>query len=166
MEVELAAMHVAGAAPWDCKMPWDIKALLRGLAGRWMFDRSIEGYGTMTGNAVFTPIAEQRLRYREDGTLRLNNGTEFAAEREYIYAPRENGFAVLFRENPPRLFHEVALVPGSDGELRGEADHPCGEDLYRSFYRFLPGGRFIVRHAVIGPRKDYAIVTVFAPEGR
>jgi hypothetical protein len=152
-------MQAADTARWG--LAGDALSRLR---GRWVFDRTIEGHGAMTGLAIFTPIAGQGLHYREEGMLRLANGAELAAEREYVYAPRENGFAVLFRENPPRLFHEVALVSGSDGEWRGEADHACGKDLYRSSYHFLPDGRFIVRHAVTGPRKDYTIVTAFARE--
>jgi hypothetical protein len=149
-------MAAAATARWG-----EACDVLSGLCGRWTFDRLIEGHGAMTGQAVFTPITGQRLHYREHGTLRLINGTELAAEREYLYAPCENGFAVLFSENPPRLFHEIVLAPGPDGEWRGESDHLCGQDLYHSSYRFLPGGSFIIRHVATGPRKNYTIVTSF-----
>jgi hypothetical protein len=118
----------------------------------------------MAGQAVFTPIAGQWLHYREEGKLRLVNGAVLPAEREYLYAPHQSGFAVLFRENPPRLFHEIVLALGPDGEWRGEADHPCGPDIYRSLYRFLPDGSFIIRHVASGPRKNYTIVTSLVRE--
>jgi hypothetical protein len=136
--------------------------VLDDLLGSWRLDRLIEGHATMRGQAAFTPAGEARLHYREDGRLVLNNGSEFDAAREYIFAPRAHGFSVLFQEKPPRLFHDVTLVAGQGGEWLGEADHPCGEDHYRSFYRFLPDGRFVIRHVVTGPRKGYTIVTNYS----
>ena len=132
------------------------------LRGRWRLDRSIEGHAAMRGRATFAAAEEGRLHYREDGRLVLASGSEFDATREYIYAPRQHGFSVYFQEDPPRLFHDVVLVAGQGGEWLGEADHPCGEDHYRSFYRFLPDGSFVIRHVVTGPRKGYTMVTNYS----
>ena len=59
--------------------------LLSHLCGRWSFERSIYGHGSMTGTATFTPIDNKYVAYREEGTLRLTNGAEVEAEQEYIY---------------------------------------------------------------------------------
>jgi Family of unknown function (DUF6314) len=142
--------------------PWGHREqVFNHLPGRWLLERSIEGIATMQGHALFAPAEGGRLHYREDGRLVLANGSEFDSAREYIYAPREHGFRVLFQENPPRLFHEIALTAGQGGEWIGQADHPCGEDHYRTFYRFLPDGRFVIRHVVTGPRKGYTMVTTY-----
>ncbi|WP_431511215.1 DUF6314 family protein [Variovorax sp. DAIF25] len=136
------------------------------LAGGWTFERTIEGQASMHGTAVFGPLpgaAHATLHYREEGRLRLLDGRAFDAHREYLYQGRPGGFAVLFAEQPPRLFHEIALQPGDDEASAwiGTAAHPCAADLYDSLYRFLADGSFTLRHTVRGPRKDYVSLTRF-----
>ena len=46
--------------------------------------------------------------------------------------------------------------------LLGESEHLCGADHYATRYAFQPDGRFTVHHDVRGPRKDYAMTTVYA----
>jgi len=67
---------------------------------------------------------------------------------------------VYFAEEPPRLFHQIELRPDGDA-FAGSATHACSPDVYRSDYRFLADGTFVIRHAVRGPRKDYVSTTVF-----
>jgi Family of unknown function (DUF6314) len=160
-DLKNSSRNASDAHPWSHP-----EQVLNDLRGRWLLDRSIEGHATMQGHAAFTPAEEGRLHYREDGRLVLANGSEFDAAREYFYALSENGFRVFFQENPPRLFHDVTLIAEHSGEWVGQADHPCGEDHYRSFYRFLPDGRFIIRHVVTGPRKGYTMVTTYSPASR
>jgi Family of unknown function (DUF6314) len=131
------------------------------LAGSWSFDRIIEGQGTMQGTAVFTPLDRDRLVYREQGSLKLLNGTELQAEREYIFSKSNRGFEVFFKENPPRLFHEISLSIRVGGGLSGGARHLCNLDKYQSTYTFLPDGRYVIRHVVLGPRKDYTMTTTY-----
>jgi len=132
------------------------------LAGSWSFDRVIDGQGTMQGIATFKPLDRATLAYREQGSLKLLNGTELQAEREYIFSQAENGFEVFFKEDPPRLFHAISLSVSAEGVLRGAADHLCNPDTYRSSYAFLPDGRFVIRHIVSGPRKDYTMTTTYS----
>ncbi|QPF92636.1 DUF6314 family protein [Bradyrhizobium commune] len=129
--------------------------------GSWSFDRVIEGQATMRGIAVFTPLDTERLVYREQGDLTLANGTALQAEREYIFASRDGGFEVFFKENPPRLFHVISLSASLRGEPSGSAGHLCNRDYYQSTYSFLADGRFVIRHVVSGPRKDYTMVTTY-----
>ncbi|OPY99680.1 hypothetical protein A5906_28860 [Bradyrhizobium sacchari] len=133
------------------------------LIGSWSFNRVIKGLATMQGIATFTPLMGDRLAYREQGHLKLANGTIVQAEREYVFSSSDGGFSVFFKENPPRLFHEISLSASSGGELSGHASHLCGRDEYRSAYRFLPDGTFVVRHVVSGPAKDYTMNTTYTP---
>ena len=139
----------------------DASEVTEKLIGSWSFDRVIEGQATMQGIATFTPLNEGSLAYREQGHLKLLDGTELQAEREYIFSNSNGGFEVLFKENPPRLFHEISLSASIGGELSGSAGHLCNLDNYQSTYTFLADGRFVVRHVVSGPRKDYTMTTTY-----
>jgi len=132
------------------------------LAGSWSFDRIVKGKGTMQGIATFTPLDQERLAYREQGNLRLLNGTKLQAEREYIFSKSDTGFEVFFKENPPRLFHAISLSTRAGGGLGGNAGHLCNLDNYRSTYTFLPDGKFVIRHVVSGPRKEYTMTTTYS----
>ena len=131
------------------------------LAGSWSFERDIEGQGCMLGLATFTALDAQSVAYREQGRLRLRNGTELEASREYIFRRTDRGFEVFFNENPPRLFHAVSLSASVREELTGSSSHRCNLDHYRSTYTFRPNGSFVIRHVVSGPRKDYTMVTIY-----
>jgi len=131
------------------------------LIGSWSLDRVIEGRATMQGIATFAPLDGARLAYREQGRLKLANGTIVQAEREYVFSNCDGGFRVFFREDPPRLFHEISLSASPKGGLSGSARHLCNRDEYQSAYTFLRDGTFVVRHVVSGPSKDYAIDTTY-----
>ena len=146
-------------APWDGP-----DTVFDALAGAWALARTIEGQATMTGSAVFTEIAQDMLKYREEGRIRLADGKEFDGHREYLFERAPGGFVVHFAETPPRLFHAIGIE--RDGAaLAGSAVHLCTPDTYDSSYRFLPDGSFEIRHTVRGPRKDYLSATVFTRRG-
>ncbi len=139
----------------------DASQVMTQLAGSWSFDRIIEAQASMQGIATFTPLDAESLAYRERGRLRLPDGTELEAEREYVFRGRDRGFDVFFKETPPRLFHTISLFV-FDGALSGNAGHLCSLDHYQSTYIFRPDGGFVVRHVVSGPRKDYTMTTTYA----
>jgi len=139
----------------------DASEVTEKLIGSWSFNRLIEGQATMQGIATFMRLNERSLAYREQGRLRLSNGTELQAERAYIFNKGDHGFRVFFEENPPRLFHEISLSASVGGALSGSAGHLCNLDNYQSSYTFLADGRFVVRHVVSGPRKDYTMTTTY-----
>lgn len=141
---------------WD-----DALQVMTRLAGAWSFDRVIEGQASMKGLATFTPLDAERLAYREQGRLKLRNGTELEAEREYVFRHRDRGFDVLFKESPPRLFHAIDLAASDGGALSGSAGHLCHLDHYQSTYTFCADGGLIIRHVVSGPRKDYTMTTIY-----
>jgi len=139
----------------------DASDVAKKLTGSWSFNRVIEGQATMQGIATFMPLDGGRLAYREQGSLKLANGTTVQAEREYVFSGSDRGFKVFFKEDPPRLFHEISLSASSGGELSGQARHLCLPDEYQSAYMFMPDGSFVVRHVVLGPRKDYTMITTY-----
>ncbi|WP_426421131.1 DUF6314 family protein [Bradyrhizobium genosp. A] len=139
----------------------DASDVVTRLAGSWSFNRVIEGQGGMQGLATFTPLHAGSLAYREQGRLKLLNGTELEAEREYVFCNRDRGFDVLFKESPPRLFHTIELAASDGGALSGSAGHLCNLDHYQSTYTFCGHGGLIIRHVVSGPRKDYTLTTIY-----
>ncbi|RXT49169.1 DUF6314 family protein [Bradyrhizobium betae] len=139
----------------------DASEVMKKLIGSWSLDRVIEGQATMQGIAIFAPLDRGQLAYREQGYLKLANGTIMQAEREYVFTNSDEGFNVFFKEDPPRLFHEVSLSVSSGGELSGRARHLCRRDEYQSAYMFLPDGTFVVRHVASGPGKDYTMNTTY-----
>jgi hypothetical protein len=136
-------------------------AILQSLIGSWAIERRIDAAATLTGAARFDRSGDAEAAYHEQGTLRLANGTEVAAERRYIFRQRLDGFVVFFDERPPRLFHQVKLVSDPDGCLRGAAEHVCADDIYLTDYQFDSCAQFQARHRVRGPRKAYTMVTVY-----
>src|SRR4051812_44018248 len=92
-------MNEAGIDGWG-----DASEVTKKLIGSWSFDRIIEGQATMQGIAVFTPLDSGWLAYREQGYLKLANGTTVQAEREYFFSSSDRGFWVFFKEDPPRPF--------------------------------------------------------------
>jgi hypothetical protein len=139
----------------------DASEVVTRLAGAWAFNRVIEGQGNMQGLATFTLLSASSLAYREQGRLKLQNGTELEAEREYVFRERSRGFDVLFKESPPRLFHAIELAASDGGALSGSAGHLCNLDHYQSTYTFCGDGGVIIRHVVSGPRKDYTMTTIY-----
>ena len=140
----------------------DASEVMKRLIGSWSFNRLIAGQGSMQGVAIFTPLGLDGLAYREQGRLKLLTGTEFEAEREYVFREHGRGFDVFFKETPSRLFHAIELSESGNGALTGSADHRCNLDHYQSTYTFRPDGGFVIRHVVSGPRKDYTMVATYA----
>jgi hypothetical protein len=87
------------------------------LSGRWVLKRSIEGHGSITGTATFSPEGKL-FAYREEGAVRLDDGTELQGEREYTYRSRRDGFAVFFHEEPPRLSRVRCSLISRQAEAR------------------------------------------------
>lgn len=136
------------------------EAVFDRLLGTWAIQRTIEGQATMDGTARFTPLDTGALRYREEGRLRLADGHEFDAHKEYVFERAPLGFTVHFAETPLRLFHSIMLRTEGDA-LKGSATHLCTPDTYYSRYSFDADGSFTVQHVVHGPRKDYVSTTMF-----
>lgn len=134
---------------------------LDSFAGAWSLDREIADLhqgsgGTLTGRAVFTPEADG-LAYVEEGRLRMTGQPELVATRRYLWRDAGPGtIAVLFEDGRP--FHHIAL-----DRLMPDDNHICGADFYHVTYDFTHWPRWSAAWRVQGPRKDYRMVSRYAP---
>lgn len=125
--------------------------------GLWRITRRVENAigpdARFEGTARFTADGAG-LALHESGEMRLEGQGAFRAERRYLWRAEGGRIAVFFDDG--RRFHEF-----DPARPRPEAEHPCGEDHYRVAYDFSrwPEWRSVWR--VAGPRKAYAMTTLF-----
>ena len=135
------------------------EAFLRRLAGRWRLARRIEDGrgpgGSFDGAAVFLQVADG-LDYSETGELVLGQGAPMRAERRYLWRAAGGRVAVFFADG--RAFHDF-----DPAGARAEARHLCGADIYDVTYDFARWPDWETVWRVRGPRKDYRMVTRYAP---
>lgn len=146
--------------------------LFRALPSSWKFTRTLTSAlpthpsGTVTGTATFTPSSPTSLLYHESGSFTTDGGLQFAVQRGYVYALRDDGggLAIHFLPSPGSasdgedeetmgsLFLELGPLGASTGEGEAEAGmyeaqnrevHLCGEDVYAARWRF--GGGMLMR---------------------
>jgi len=135
---------------------------LADFAGRWRVSRIIDDdrmggqAGTFAGDALFQPRPDGALYYAEEGELRLGPGPSFRAMRSYLW--RAEGGRIVVDHGDGRPFH--SFEPAAPA-----AEHLCGADLYVVRYDFAAWPRWRAEWTVRGPRKDYAMVSDFAPLG-
>lgn len=129
--------------------------------GAWTLARTIEDAraaraGTFTGEARFTPV-EGGLAYEEAGTLAFPDAPPMQASRRYLWrAGGAGGIDVLFDDG--RFFHSFdPAAPAPD------AEHACAPDTYRVRYDFSRWPLWRAEWRVIGPRKDYSMLSRFHP---
>ncbi|MFT3973878.1 MAG: DUF6314 family protein [Amaricoccus sp.] len=134
---------------------------LRAFEGRWRIERDIEDVkagrtGRFAGEAVFAPVLDG-LAYVETGTLTLQGAAPMAASRRYLWRAGGPGtIEVLFEDG--RFFHRIDAEEPTSGAV-----HACAPDLYRVRYDFRGWPRWLAEWRVSGPRKDYAMVSRYAP---
>jgi hypothetical protein len=138
---------------------------LRSFVGRWRIEREIEDVragrtGRFTGEAVFEGAPEagaDGLLYVETGTLVLEGAAPMAASRRYHWKGGGAGAIDVFFEDG-RFFHRIDAEEPTPGAV-----HACDPDLYRVRYDFRGWPRWLAEWRVSGPRKDYAMVSRYAP---
>ena len=131
----------------------DLRAFLLGpwRLARLIDDRRAGQRGGLRGRAVFAAEGAG-LRHGETGRLRLGIHTG-PARQDYRYLfPRPDLAEARFADGRP--FHDLDLSRG-----HWEAEHLCGDDLYRGTFHALGRDLLVVSWAVTGPRKDYAMVS-------
>ncbi len=138
--------------------------LFQSLAGHWILERTIEGFGSMDGRACFAPLDGMTMHYREDGQVRHDSGASFSAFREFIYCLEDDDIAVRFglqRISGGLLFR---LHPEcSESQIwpaHAQGLHHCGQDTYHGEYWFERPERLRVRIAISGPGKSSVISTL------
>lgn len=126
--------------------------------GKWRLTRDIQehtgGITTFSGEAVLSE-SDAQLEYRESGRVTLANSKTIHAERIYIWRNGLNGqIDVYFADK--RFFHSFSAD-------KPYAEHLCGNDLYKVTYDFTRWPVWESVWQVKGPRKDYTMVSHYAP---
>lgn len=124
--------------------------------GDWLLSRTINDLrlnmpGAMTGKATITKRVEinhnPALSYLEEGELRFGNYREDVF-RAYEYSFPESHIAhVLFSDG--RMFHKLDLSSGYC-----EAEHLCGDDVYRGRFRVESRNVWLSNWYISGPSKE------------
>ena len=142
----------------------DAAGLYDTLAGGWRFQRHASTGERMQGAAEFRAQSPDCLHYHEEGRAILPDGRELSFFRNYLYRIDGQGMTILFDGPSQGLFQRVDLDWAQDA-WTGQGHHPCGQDIYQSEYRILPGPPpgLVIRHRVTGPKKDYLLETDYVP---
>ena len=134
-------------------------------AGRWTLTRKIiQRNGdvfTFSGEAEFSSLEgsvqkeKSGLAYYEKGEVTAPNESVMLAERRYFWQQPQTGlFEVLFDDK--RYFHSFSAT-------NPNAEHLCGDDNYVVRYDFTAWPVWRSTWQVIGPRKDYTMVSEYSP---
>ena len=134
-------------------------------AGRWTLTRKIiQRNGdvfTFSGEAEFSSLEgsvqkeKSGLAYYEKGEVTAPNESVMLAERRYFWQQPQTGlFEVLFDDK--RYFHSFSAT-------NPNAEHLCGDDNYVVRYDFTTWPVWRSTWQVIGPRKDYTMVSEYSP---
>ena len=123
--------------------------------GEWQITRRIEDAlsgqeGQFAGAASFVRDGSG-LQYSEKGLLTLG-GASMEAERVYLWRALGAGIEVLFDDGRP--FHRI--------DDSAEAAHWCDPDQYDVTYEFGRWPKWSSRWRVLGPRKDYVMVSNYS----
>lgn len=129
--------------------------------GRWslfrhIFDLDSQWLGKFEGEAALT-AREDGLDYAEEGHLQFGGLHAIKATRNYIWTfPSPERVEVFFEDG--KEFHYF-----EPNEPRSEATHFCDPDTYDATYDFTGWPIWRVEWRVEGPKKDYRMVSVYAP---
>lgn len=125
--------------------------------GNWKIDRAIDDRlsgqeGRFEGHARFVREGDI-LRYREEGLLSLGGGPPMTAVREYLW--RDAAGRIVVDHGDGRVFHDF-------DPAEPVARHLCGPDEYRVTYDFHGWPDWSAEWKVIGPRKDYTMISRYS----
>lgn len=136
-----------------------ITDLLTHLQGRWELTRSINDLrqdmpGSMRGavdisrpdHEEFPPV----LNYHEEGELVFGDYREIVFRRYRYSFP--DPFRALVHFDDGRVFHELDLRTGF-----WQAEHHCGQDIYKGEFRVESGDIWFSRWKVNGPSKELVL---------
>ena len=155
-----------------------------GLTGKWQMTRVITNSlqagpsGDVNGFVIFErrePTSEEakaEYLYTESGTFTITQGPKMSVKRRWLWRFSKQGsisvhFVNIDGHSEDYLYHVLSFDEQTDKDdhhtLVAHGDHACGEDHYNSTYEFFLESskegsqlsKFIVRHLVHGPEKDY-----------
>lgn len=123
---------------------------------RHIFDLDSQWLGKFEGHAELSD-SEYGLDYFEEGYLQFGGLHAIQATRRYLWSfPSDQRVDVAFEDG--KAFHH--FLPD---EPRTEATHFCDPDTYDATYDFTNWPIWRVEWRVEGPKKDYRMVSVYAP---
>jgi len=123
---------------------------------RHIYDLDSQWLGRFEGQADLTDHNEG-LDYYEQGHLQFGGLHAIQATRRYFWTfPSAERVEVLFEDGKPFHYFEP-------DEPRSEARHFCDPDTYDATYDFTGWPIWRVEWRVEGPKKDYRMVSVYAP---
>jgi hypothetical protein len=134
------------------------------LRGEWALRRNVHPTGDqLIGDAAFAPAGESALAYQESGILRLRDGRELSASRQYRYCAVGKRVAVQFADGPNtgNMFLNLEFSRKNWG-FEATGTHFCGDDAYQAYYRILDAGSFETVIRVVGPRKAYELTSRYS----
>jgi Family of unknown function (DUF6314) len=140
------------------------------LAGRWQFDRIVPGVASLLGQASFAPVGRtpSSLRYKEQGDLRLDAGSTYAAACRYLYCLLGARIVIEFADGANRgaVLHDLSFAASRiDARvLVAHHRHSCWPDNYELAMRIAGSDRFETHYRIAGPRKNYEMHTVYERE--
>ena len=135
---------------------------LEQFTGFWVLSRRIEDMrggldGQLEGRTVFTRDEGGGLIYEEQGELRYGEMDGIEATRRYLWRQSNGGIGVFFADGSE--FHTIL-----GDRLMPDATHHCPPDLYHVSYDFTRWPDWSSVWKVVGPRKNYRMVSVYRRE--
>lgn len=131
-------------------MPADSAAPL--YEGRWMVRRLAIDYLARSSYRFAGTATIDGGSFAETGTVSLG-ANEFPATRQYDLVAKDTGIEVFFADGRP--FIMLAAMPDQ------RVHHLCGADDYRGRFFFRGNDEWAERWRVIGPRKNYASLSLY-----
>jgi hypothetical protein len=121
--------------------------------GQWRLARTILPAAGPEARFEGAAVWSEDGAYAERGLLQIEGQVPMTAERRYHWDADLN---VYFEDG--RFFHRVPPEGGETG-------HWCDPDQYDGAYDFAQWPRFEVRWRVLGPRKNYEMISQYCREG-
>lgn len=94
--------------------------------------------------------------YQESGRMTLANGQALQSTRRYLWRDTASGIEVCFQDGS--YFHTIPK-----DAAHGQAAHFCDPDQYDVAYDFSTWPEWTATWTVIGPQKDYKMVSIYRP---
>lgn len=142
-------------------MNLQFETLFKSLAGSWSLERNISTGEKLNGKAVFESISDTAFLLREEGELKLLNGTVIPASRNWFWHLLNNStFEITYDEDRLQDYHLLHMSQAEEC-WSGSSKHLCGEDLYSGMYRFFEN-RFEITQMIKGPNKDYSVSSIYS----
>lgn len=137
--------------------------LFLSLEGDWALERIYSDGSLFSGIATFQTISSREYSVVEEGQLMLQSDQQkYIANRNWRWQLlNENQLLIAYPvEQDGSEYHKLQFED-SNGVWLSKGEHLCGKDTYFGEYEFSKV-RLIVKHQIVGPKKDYGFKSVFS----